>query len=266
MVRLLPSFEQPPITEALIGLQFDAEETFTSAVFGLIWSEFRDRFPRVEEHAALDAVVESFDAPRAAPPFRIELRDTPFLPRLFFLNEERTELVQIQQDRLIRNWRRLEAPLRYPRYEYLRASFVDDLARFEAVLSREGIPLRANQCELTYVNVLAEGDVFKALTIFKNAYSEDFLTTPEDVRFSLRFLIPSSEGQAAGRLHISGDPAIRRSDGKNVLRLTLTARGAPLGTGTEGILRFLDLGREWIVRGFCSITTPQQHQLWGRTT
>jgi hypothetical protein len=67
-----------------------------------------------------------------------------------------------------------------------------------------------------------------------------------------------------GRLHVAAEPAIRRSTGEEVYRITLTARGAPTGTGGDDVFGFLDLGREWIVRGFASITTEKMHQAWGR--
>jgi hypothetical protein len=35
-------------------------------------------------------------------------------------------------------------------------------------------------------------------------------------------------------------------------------------TGHERIFRFFDLGRDQIVRGFTSITTPEMHQFWKR--
>jgi hypothetical protein len=46
--------------------------------------------------------------------------------------------------------------------------------------------------------------------------------------------------------------------------LTLTARGRPGSDGIPGVLQFLDVGREWIVRGFTSITTATMHKIWGR--
>jgi len=41
-------------------------------------------------------------------------------------------------------------------------------------------------------------------------------------------------------------------------------RGRPLGEGVEGILKFMDFGREKIVRAFSDITTEKMHVLWGR--
>ncbi len=67
-----------------------------------------------------------------------------------------------------------------------------------------------------------------------------------------------------GRLHAELQPARRVSDGSRILVLNLTARGRPLGEGIDGALRFMDRGREWIVRAFTSLTTECQHRVWGK--
>jgi hypothetical protein len=46
--------------------------------------------------------------------------------------------------------------------------------------------------------------------------------------------------------------------------MNLTARGRPDEESIEGALRFLDIGREWIVRGFAAVTTPEMHAIWRR--
>jgi hypothetical protein len=48
------------------------------------------------------------------------------------------------------------------------------------------------------------------------------------------------------------------------VQLRLTARGLPDGQDLDGVLAWMDLGREWIVRGFADITSPSAHALWER--
>lgn len=71
-------------------------------------------------------------------------------------------------------------------------------------------------------------------------------------------------GQFLGRLTVSAQPAVRRSDKKPLIALTLTSRGRPIGAGISGVLTFFDLGREWIVRGFTDLTADEMHRMWGR--
>jgi hypothetical protein len=46
--------------------------------------------------------------------------------------------------------------------------------------------------------------------------------------------------------------------------MTLTARGVPHSSDQEELLRCLDVGREWVVRGFADFTTDEMHNLWKR--
>jgi hypothetical protein len=53
-------------------------------------------------------------------------------------------------------------------------------------------------------------------------------------------------------------------DNRPILVMNLTARGEPAEPTNEGVLSFVDRGREMIVRGFASITSPEMHKVWRR--
>jgi len=59
-------------------------------------------------------------------------------------------------------------------------------------------------------------------------------------------------------------PAFTVEDERPIYVLNMTARGAPLGDNLEGVLGFLDIGHEWVVRGFTAITSDVMHRVWGR--
>ncbi|HUE08033.1 MAG TPA: hypothetical protein VMP41_11445, partial [Acidimicrobiales bacterium] len=61
-------------------------------------------------------------------------------------------------------------------------------------------------------------------------------------------------------------PAFQREDNQPVIALTLLARGAPRTTDATGVVEFLRLGHEWIVRGFADLTTAAMHDEWERLT
>jgi len=102
------------------------------------------------------------------------------------------------------------------------------------------------------------------LTVWTTRYSDTFLSGPEDIGLRVRYIIPGVDGSPIGRLLVSVDPAYRAEDDRPIYVLLLTARGRPIGQGIEGALGFLDIGREWIVRGFTSLTSPRMHEIWGR--
>lgn len=273
----LPEFENPPVVEVALSVQFETLANLRTPQLGLLWQEFRDRFPVTEEHPPLDAVFERFGVPAMVREgVRFQMLPAPPVPRCWFLNKEGTELVQVQQDRFIHNWRKVgdkdRQPTPYPRYDSVRRTFENELVKFRDFLSRNNIgDLAPNQCEVTYVNHIESGECWtnhgqlgELLSVFSPRYTDEFLAVPEDGRMSVRYLIPTSTGEPLGRLHISVEPAYRASDDAPMFLLTLTARGRPASDGIPGVLGFLDIGREWVVRGFTSITTETMHKSWGR--
>lgn len=271
----LPDFETPPVTEVVLGIQFDPIVGFTSAHAGLVWQRFRDQFPRVEDKAPLDAVHEEFGEPKPnIAPFRWELLDRPVAPRTWFLNNSGTQLVQLQRDRIVHNWRKVGQGDIYPRYETIKTAFQSDVRKLEDALTDCGLgAMRPNQWEITYVNHVALplhehaqtfGQVEGLIAPWNGIYSDQFLDQPEDLQLSARYCIRDDSGQAIGRLHIALQPGVRREDERHILILTLTARGRPLEPTSAFAFEGLDIGRLQIVRGFTSITTPSAHHIWGR--
>lgn len=268
-----PDFSDPPVVEVALSVQFESLNKLRTPQLGVLWQKFRNHFPITEEHAPLDAVVEQFGARRVRKgAAQIKILGSPPTPRCWFLNEAGTELIQVQHDRFIHNWRKAGTEAEYPRYEHIRATFTGELRRFAEFAACEQIgEFAPNQCEVTYVNHIAggkgwqaHGDLGNVITVFQRSFSDEFLEVPEDAGLGLRFLIPDETGQPIGRLHAVLSSGYGDSDDQPLFVLNLTARGAPLGDGIDGVLGFLDLGREWVVRGFASLTTPTMHKKWGR--
>jgi uncharacterized protein (TIGR04255 family) len=270
----LPDFSAPPVVEVALSVQFDRLTKLRTPQMGLLWHDmFRERFPSTEDHPPLESVIERFDTPTARSGIpRIELREYPPTPRCWFLNPPGTELIQVQQDRFVHNWRKAGTAADYPRYEHVRKTFESELNRFNEYINRESLgAFVPNQCDITYVNHIAAGNLWKShgelnqvLTVFERRYSDDFLSAPEDAVIRMRFVIPDKSGQPLGRLHATLKPGYRNGDHQPFFLLDLTARGRPIGDGIAGVLAFLDLGREWVVRGFASMTTQTMHKEWGR--
>ena len=124
-----------------------------------------------------------------------------------------------------------------------------------------------DQCEVTYVNIIEDVDSSQLANVIawiRGTCSDDYLGDPEDTELTLRYVLKDESEQPWGRLHVTAAPAIRAADGEPVVRLTLTARGAPHPQDTNGALELLDKGHETIVRGFTSITTADMHKVWER--
>lgn len=269
----LPDFEHPPVTEVALAVQFEPLSALRTPQIGLLWNEFRKEFPRIEEHAPLGRMVERFGiVGQPKPEVRLEMTQTPPVPRCWFLKENDTELIQVQQDRFAHNWRKVGEGDEYPRYEYVREHFRTELERFGDFVRRERVgDLEPDHCELTYVNHIVSGcgwedhgQVGEILSVLVPKYSEPFLPDAEEFRLWAAYVIPGTDGEPVGRLRVSMDPAFRKNDARPMFVLNLVARARPEGRDIDSIFRVLDIGREWIVKGFAAITTEKMHKLWGR--
>jgi len=266
MTSSLPKYDRPPVVEVALSVQFKRLDLSTVQL-GLVWKKFRDRFPKVEEHPELEPDYERFDEPKmSVPGVRIEFGKVPS-PRLWFMNEQGTELVQIQRDRFVRNWRKTDDVPDYPSYGNLRDAFVADWKLFSEFVAdecrQEVLP---DQCEITYVNIVDDVVSAGLSNVFAwvgGSYSDEELGDPEHAEFTLRFILDDA-GKPWGRLHVVTTPVVRASDGTHGIRLALTARGAPRTQDTEGAMEVLDKEHEAIVRGFTSLTTSEMHEAWGR--
>jgi uncharacterized protein (TIGR04255 family) len=197
--------------------------------------------------------------------------------RVWYLTETGDQLVQVQPDRLVHNWRRTSLEEPYPRYETLRPAFAAEAELLLEFLSEAGLPApHIAQAEVTYINPIPMStlgqppDLGRVLAPWSGVYSDGFLPLAEDVGFNVRYRIPdSSSGQPVGRLNVVGNPALQPgapgAEPEEVFMLQLFARGGPLGSGgLDGAIAFLDLGHDWVVRGFTSLTTEVMHAEWGR--
>ncbi len=130
-------------------------------------------------------------------------------------------------------------------------------------------PIVPDQCEVTYVNQVFVDEAVSSLGAFEEIFapwsgerSDMFLEAPEEAQLQLRFPILDTNSQPLGRLHVSATPRLRIEDSAPLVQVNLTARGAPPTKDLNGVLTFFDLGREYVVRGFTSITSEAMHRIW----
>lgn len=264
-----PDFEEPPVVEVSLGIQFDSLPLTTPEI-GLLSRKFEDWLPKIDEKPPLDTATELFGVKPKPRTRELVLRDEPIASRVWFSDETRSELVQVQPNRFHFNWLKGDKEAPYPRYGSVEKKFLKALGLFEAFLRDQSLdgPV-INQCEVVYVNHIlpAEGiwtdhsESAKVISLLSNAESE-FLPALENVQVAAKYLIQGSGEDPVGRLHITLTPRFFFSDGSPLLWLQLTARGVPLGEGTEGCKAFFRLGREWIVKGFVDITSKAMHKHW----
>lgn len=263
-----PNFNDPPVVETLLSAQFDRLSLPKTAHFGLYWNEIRSRYPKTQEQVELPLIMERHPDQSQVPlGIQFQTLEAPPTPRFWFIDKSDSELIQVQRDRFIKNWRKTGSSDQYPRYEQLRKGFDQDFKQFEDFLERNQLgAVRVNQCEVTYINHIVAGtgwenhtEVDKVFTVWRQPATA-FPGSASEVTFRASFPISDDGGNFAGRLHVTVQPVTRLSDKKPMFVMELTARGQ-VSTGTE----FFNLGRKWIVKSFAELTTPAMHKIWGRT-
>ena len=269
----MPKFTMPPVVETLLAVQFDPLIKMRITDYGLFWSRIRDSFPVVQEHPPVPSVIESSPAqPMVINPLQWRIGGGFPLPRVWFKGAQSAVVakgergIQLQVDRFMQNWMRSDSKQRrYPSYEANRKEFLKYFEIFTdfAKENELGI-LRPNQCEVTYVNrIPIEGDLNKTFRgcfpSLAAKHSTEFLPGSDSTGYMASFPIAGNNG----RMHIMINGPVKLDTGDVVIDFRLTARGAPRGAASEQIVNWLDLGREWVVRGFHCLTSEEMHRKWG---
>lgn len=246
-------------------MQFDALDGLRLVDLRLLWEAFRDEYPIVEEHPARPPMAL---APGDEFQLRFTLAEAAPPPLLWFVSRDGDRLVQVQRDRIVVNWRRRETEP-YPRYaDTVRPMLMEAWHRLESVVNDLELgPLVPNVCDVLYVNMLEADEaawtsfagLAEVVAPWSGKHSDDFLPPPAEVGFSVGYDMTDGPG----RLTVEGTPLRRADSGAAALLLQLTARGPAASGDLAGAVAFLDRGREWIVKGFVSVTTDRMHEYWG---
>lgn len=264
----LPKFTAPPVIETVVGVEFHRLDNWGVPFFGLFWNHIRERFPKFAVKPPLDSQIEVFEKPKPPSAPRVQLLTEPEV-RCWFIDGDERALIQLQSNRFTYNWRKAEEADSYPHYDAsIRPAFDDAWRQFLAFASEQQLgEVRVVQCEVSYINHIEVGkgwhtaeDLDKVFPCWSGKSTGDFLPTPETVSFDVSYRLPDERG----RLRMSVKPAIRNKDGVEVLQLTVTARGKPTDSTATAVLEWIDLGRDWVVRGFADFTSSTMHSLWKR--
>ena len=263
-VGVLPAYDRPPVVEVALAIQFESAIGYRSLELGHIAETWSSELPVVEERPALPPMMVQPEAPS------LELRVSGEVetPRLWMMNEGGNRLVQLQQDRLVVNWRKLPADTPYPRYSSIREFLVESWELLEGVI--DGLHLAAPKpsiCEVVYVNHIgadsgwySAGDTSAIIALWNEVVSDGFLPPACQSGFFSRYELPNDRGW----LTIDGQ-SISMNSYEDRLVMNLISRGPSTSPNLNGALSFMDVAHEWIVRGFTSVTTKNAHEIWKRT-
>lgn len=185
--------------------------------------------------------------------------------RHWYLSKDQTRLVQLQNDRLIVNWRRLGTDV-YPHFDQLRADLAEIVDAWRTFLADFDFPApQVLQTEVTYINHIPAADGGEDLQ--PRDLMEAFKTqwpagagTPEVLQIEQRFIV-ADESTRYGTLSLGFAP-ITLPARERVWTLNLSFRGAASGD-FEHALGSLDVGHNQVINTFKDVTTERMHAVWG---
>lgn len=268
MLKPAVHFDKPPIVEAVVGCQFSQIDKLLLSDILRWWQEsvIRSEYPTFEFAPRLAKKIEVFGGQQQT--FDLTL-DHPSDQRIWFVKEDKHELIQLQNDRIHFNWRIVNEVGVYPHAEYLMSEFFRILDMFSVWLKNNGFGnLDINQIEMTYIDLIDQeyqseqnwshmGDVFSIVDL-QSLESIDSAF----MKFS-RDLHVFEEDMPDARLHIILQTAERQKSKEPVVKLETTVRGMPKDSEKESIVKFLEMSRQYINKAFVGITTDDVKKKWG---
>ena len=269
MLPVRPKFRNPPLIERAVSVSFAELSQFSLGDFGLFWSEVRSEFPDCEAQPLVRSEVETFDRFQPQQPeIRLLLSDA--LPRAFYRNPARGELIQIQRDRFSFNWIKTGPDHNYPHSEAVLERFLAMFDQFAKFIADRGLgEIAPVQCELTNVNVIPVSDVGEsfpdvATVVRMPQLSDDQPSIKlESQIVGAKHIMLDDAGQPIGRVHSMGQPSIKVDTDELAFRLDIVARGAPLGDGIPGVMQFLECAVTAVNAVFLASVTAAGRQFWG---
>jgi uncharacterized protein (TIGR04255 family) len=189
----LPVYENPPVNEVVCGIHFTRLDELLNPYLGLLWEKYKPEYSRCQEVAPLMPIIENFDQ---GEPQEVDMLP---LPRTWFVHDNNRNIIQVQRDRFLHNWRKIHSSDNYPRYDNIIKDFRDRLSTFTEFLKENNLgTLTLLQYELTYINHILQGDGWETINdveqIFPNFSwqkgKNSFLTSPETINWQTSFVLP----------------------------------------------------------------------------
>ncbi len=253
-----PDFKKPPVVETSAGFHFIPMQGWTVLHYGLLWEKLAARYQRSEFN------------PPILEPGEISVDPTKGfanLPvRVSFVDASNTNLVQVQNNFILHNWRKSETLSLYQHYSATRDALTTDWRTFRDFLSQHSLKFtEVVRCEASYFNHLVRGESWQSYSELPELFPAWKGTSPDGALLSTPQMIgiTASYSRKDGMLQIASQPALRQ-DGKEIIQLTITATGRPPAQGDDSLFGCLDGCHQAAVHGFIEFTSEKLHSRWER--
>jgi len=267
----LPSFEEPPVVEVLLTVQFEPLPKFSNAHLGLFWSEIgKEHWPESNDTPIVPPTFEKFGEELTGGPqgTLAVAYSQAGLSRSVFVNANKDRMLQIQNGRLIYNWIKTRGRP-YARYNSIYREFENLLKKLISFCRKNSLgQFRPNQWEVNYINHMPCNTVWCAPADWTKVFRGNAVL-PAVVR---KATLESCYGlwsyeivPRQGRLHVHLQSG-KDNDSKDILVFSLLTRGPIQSRRTRNAvtaIRFsLDLGHKTIVNAFSDLTSEEAKSYW----
>jgi uncharacterized protein (TIGR04255 family) len=254
----LPRFANPPVVELAIGVEFLPLPSLSVVPLVELRPLWSQEYPRIEEQPALPS-MNLGKSP--IPGFNFEVGTGVPPIRIWLLNENRSELLQVQYDRLVLNWR-ANYGSDYPHYRELEPRFMRNWALLQSAVAERSLgELQPITAEVTYINrfTLEDGEtLFDVLSVLRS--NSHFEKSEPTIQLTTAIVTADESGQY-GEQNIS---AARSRDEKREVQLMSVTRVSFFLGESDPITKALRRAHASAVTNFAQVTTGKMHQRWGR--
>ncbi len=257
MAQSTIKYETPPIDEIVCGIRFNPIKALRSVHFGILWQKFRSDFPKVEDQILVAPV----------PSEELNNPDKPPLPRVWFIHKNENDLVQIQRNRFLHNWRKRQSDDEYPGFGKVIENFERYLSRFQEFLVEENLGnLVVRQYELTYIDLIPKGQGWENHGDLEKVFPNLVSLTGQsihsidvrDVNLQIVFALPNDLGQ----LRLAIRTAERISDKQALIHIEFNAHS---NRPHEPLRGWFDAAHNAVIKLFSDLVSNEiQDNLWGR--
>ncbi|NPD21735.1 TIGR04255 family protein [Alterinioella nitratireducens] len=251
-------FKNSPINELVIATYFNPPLfSLRSEHIGLFWSRIRNEFPAIEQQAPVGG-AEAFE--------QISGEFFP-MPRFWFVAEDKVNLIQLQKNAFMLNWRRRDA--QYPHFaENLKPAFDKYYRIFEDFACEDvGIDkIEIDLCELTYINTIEaceywEGPQDTSRVIPSFAMPDAGIEASGQPAFNCTFVyVPSKDLQLRVSIR-NGESTARPATPVLVVEIKATGRLGQVGKSAADA--WFERAHDAIIACFVGITSKEiQQKYW----
>lgn len=250
--QTLPTFDNPPVVEVALGVEFATLDALTVLHAGLFWGKIRTEFPKHQLNPASNISGQSL----------VDGLDLPI--RFWFLTESEEILIQLQKNRFIFNWRKYASDkIVYPHFKNLIPLFKKYWSLFTSFLNEIDLDLNVQLCDITYVNHIDRGDGWDSIDELHNVFPSLSGFQENSLKaLSLRTVASIPDSEQSMIMNI--DHATRQSDDQEIIVFSITSRAITQSYSAQELLDIFSEGQQNIVAKFESFTSSGMHQFWGK--